>query len=88
MVLTEFTGIVHGDVKPENILIFKNREGRLIAKLVDFVGNQQRSIGSFTKVLALVCTGISPSRFQTSRDTQNGHILLWHVVFVDFVLER
>ena len=34
--LTEFTGIVHGDVKPENILIFKNREGRLIAKLADF----------------------------------------------------
>ena len=36
MVLTEFTGIVHGDVKPDNILIFKNREGRLIAKLADF----------------------------------------------------
>ena len=34
--LTEFTGIVHGDVKPENILIFKNSEGRLIAKLADF----------------------------------------------------
>ncbi|KAK3387731.1 kinase-like domain-containing protein, partial [Podospora didyma] len=29
-------GVVHGDVKPENILIFRSAEGGYIAKLADF----------------------------------------------------
>ena len=29
-------GVIHGDVKPENILIFSQRDGRPVAKVIDF----------------------------------------------------
>ena len=33
---TQCTGIIHGDIKPFNILVFKNVNGVLVAKLADF----------------------------------------------------
>lgn len=30
-----FYGFAHNDVKPENILVFKNAEGELVAKVAD-----------------------------------------------------
>jgi serine/threonine protein kinase len=48
-------GIIHGDIKPQNILIFKNfsDEVPLVAKLADFrlsVGEVQASINDFMEV--------------------------------------
>lgn len=30
------TGIIHGDVKPQNVLIFKDDFGKYVAKVTDF----------------------------------------------------
>jgi Ser/Thr protein kinase RdoA (MazF antagonist) len=30
------SGIIHGDIKPHNVLVFKNAEGGYVAKVIDF----------------------------------------------------
>lgn len=31
-----FIGVIHGDIKPENVLIFQDRSSRFVAKVADF----------------------------------------------------